>query len=161
MNWNPKITSQALWCTSILMKIQIYFLPRNSLIIITLIMVIWPTISQIMRKFLSISWEYSIYNASFTITSAIKGIFTFKLYNKKGLKSLKFRGSFRKLCTFYRIKSTVSPSYLCHLIPRGSHMYNTRSLEDVATVCRMNNIFKYSFLPSTILECNKLDLKIR
>ena len=34
-------------------------------------------------------------------------------------------------------------------------MYNTRSLEDVATLC------KYSFLPFTISEWNKLDLKIQ
>ena len=40
-------------------------------------------------------------------------------------------------------------------------MYNTRSLEDVATVYSMTNMFKYSFFPSTILEWNKLDLKKR
>ena len=40
-------------------------------------------------------------------------------------------------------------------------MYNTRSLEDVATLYNRTDIFKYSFFPSTISERNKLDLKIR
>ena len=40
-------------------------------------------------------------------------------------------------------------------------MYNTRSLEDVATLNNRTDIFKYSFFPSTLLESNKLDLKIQ
>ena len=40
-------------------------------------------------------------------------------------------------------------------------MYNTRSLEYVATLNNRTDIFKYSFFPSTLLEWNKLDLKIQ
>ena len=40
-------------------------------------------------------------------------------------------------------------------------MYNTRSLEYVATLNNRTDIFKYSFFPSTLLESNKLDLKIQ
>ena len=40
-------------------------------------------------------------------------------------------------------------------------MYNTRSLEDVATLNNRTDIFKYSFSPSTLSEWNKLDLKIQ
>ena len=40
-------------------------------------------------------------------------------------------------------------------------MYNTRSLEDVATLNNRTDIFKYSFSPFTLLEWNKLDLKIQ
>ena len=77
------------------------------------------------------------------------------------LESRKFGRWFGKLCTFYKIKSTGLPSCLFDLIPKSSHMYNTRSLEDVATLYSSTDIFKYSFFPSTISEWNKLDLKIR
>ena len=40
-------------------------------------------------------------------------------------------------------------------------MYNTPSLEDVATLNNRTDIFKYSFSPSTLSEWNKLDLKIQ
>ena len=50
------------------------------------------------------------YNASLAITGAIKGTSRLKLYNEIGLESLKFRRWFRKLCTFYKIKSTGLPS---------------------------------------------------
>ena len=67
------------------------------------------------------------YNASLAITGAIKGTSRIKLYNETGLESLKFRRWFRKLCTFYKIKSTALPSYLFDLIPKSSHVFNTRS----------------------------------
>ena len=47
------------------------------------------------------------------------------------------------------------------LIPKSSHMYNTHSFEDVATLYSWTDIFKYSLFLSTILEWNELDLKIR
>ena len=101
------------------------------------------------------------YNAFLAITDAIKGTSRLKLYNEIGLKSLKFRRWFRKLCTFYKIKNTGFPLYLLNLIPKSNHMYNTRSLEDVATLYSRTASFNYSFFPSAISEWNKLDLKIR
>ena len=101
------------------------------------------------------------YNASRAITGAIKGTSGLKLYNEIGLESLKFRRWFRKLCAFYRIKSTGLPSLLFDLVPKSSHMYNTRSLENLATLYSRADIFKYSFVLSTISEWNKLDLKMR
>ena len=88
----------------------------------------------------------------------IKGL---KLYHEIGLESLKFRRWFRKLCTFFKIKSTSLPSYLFDLIPKSSHMYIIRLLDDVATLYSRTGIFKYLFFPSTISEWNKLELKIR
>ena len=101
------------------------------------------------------------YNASLAITGAIKGTSRLKLYNEIGLESLKFRRLFRKLCTFYKIKSSGLFSYLFDLIRKSSHMYKTRSLEDAATLYSRTDIFKFSFLLSTISEWHKLDLKIR
>ena len=40
-------------------------------------------------------------------------------------------------------------------------MYNTRSLENIATLYRRTDIFKHSFFPSTVSEWNKLEIKIR
>ena len=105
------------------------------------------------------------YNASHAITSAIKGTSRLKLCNEIGLESLKFRQWSRKLCTFYKIKRTGLPSYFFDLIPESSHMYNTHSLEDVATLYSRTDIFKYLYFLSAIwngrMEWNKLDLKIR
>ena len=58
-------------------------------------------------------------NVSLSITGAIKGTSRLKLYNEIGLESLKFRRWFRKLCTFYKIKSTGLLSYLYDLIQKA------------------------------------------
>ena len=67
------------------------------------------------------------YNAALAITGAIKGTYQHKLYNELGIESLKFRRWFRRLCVFYKIKSTQIPKYLYLLIPSESHTYNTRN----------------------------------
>ena len=73
-------------------------------------------------------------NASLATMGAIKRTSILKLYNEIGLEPFKFRRWFRKPCTFYKIKSTGLPSSLFDLIPKSSHIYNTCSLEDVATL---------------------------
>ena len=55
------------------------------------------------------------YNTCFTITSAIKGTSTEKIYQELGLESLKSKRWFRKLCYFYKIFNDKSPSYLLNL----------------------------------------------
>ena len=57
----------------------------------------------------------SVQYVSFTITGAIKRTSRLKLYNEIRLESLKFRQWFKKICTFYKIKSTGLPSYLFDL----------------------------------------------
>ena len=92
------------------------------------------------------------YNASIAITGAIKGTSRLNLYNEIGLESLKFRWWFRKFHIFYKIKSTGLPSYLYDIIPKSSHIYNTRSVENVALLFSRTDIFKYLYFPSTISE---------
>ena len=46
------------------------------------------------------------------------------------------------------------------MIPKSNHQYNTRSIEDVATIYCRADVFIYYF-PHTILEWNKLDVQIR
>ena len=68
------------------------------------------------------------YSTALAITGAIKRTFQSKLYNKLGFESPKFRRWFRKLCTFYKIKTTGVPEYLFDFIPETNHItYNTRS----------------------------------
>ena len=101
------------------------------------------------------------YNAALAITGAIKGTSQHKLYNELGIESLKFRRWFRRLCVFYKIKSTQIPKYLYQLIPSESHTYNTRNLENVETYYSRTDLYKYSFFPYTIVEWNKLDINLR
>ena len=73
---------------------------------------------------------------------------------------MKFRRWFRRLCTFFKIKTSGKPEYLFNLIPAGQHPYNTWSLDQTETYCR-TDAFKNSFFPHTIVEWNKLDLDIQ
>ena len=59
------------------------------------------------------------YNAYLAVTGAIKRRSRLKLYNEIVLESLKFRRWFRKLCTFYKAKSTGLPSYLLSLFHKA------------------------------------------
>ena len=52
------------------------------------------------------------YNAALAITGAIKGTSQQKIYNELGFESLRFRRWFRRLCAFYKIKTTQLPSYM-------------------------------------------------
>ena len=56
------------------------------------------------------------YNSALAITGAIKGTSQIKLYSELGFESLKFRRWFRKLCTFFKIKTTGKPEYLFDII---------------------------------------------
>ena len=67
----------------------------------------------------------------------------------------------RRLCIFYKIKTLKIPEYLYYLIPNDSWTYNTQNLDFVETYFRRTGAFKYSFLPYSIPEWNKLDLNLR
>ena len=97
------------------------------------------------------------YNAALAITSAIKGTYQSKLYNELGLESLKYRRWFRKMCTFYKIKTAGVPQYLSGLIPQTNHLYNPCGAEDVTIFYGRTDAVKYPFFQYTVLEWNKLD----
>ena len=100
-------------------------------------------------------------NAALAITGAIKGTSQNKLYNELGFESLKFRRWFRKLCTFYKIKTTGVPEYLFDLIPETNHIYNTCSSNNDTIFYSRTDVYKYPFFPYTILQWNKLDKNIQ
>ena len=70
------------------------------------------------------------------------------------------RGWFRRLCTFYKIRTYNIPLYLADLLPKGTHSYNTGNSEDISVFQSRTETFKFSFFPWSIVEWNKLDLKI-
>ena len=65
------------------------------------------------------------YNTAVANTGAIKGTYQSRLYSELGLEYLKFRRWFRKLRSFYKIKTEVLPQYLSGLVPQTNHQYNT------------------------------------
>ena len=101
------------------------------------------------------------YNAALAITGAIKGTSQLKIYKELGFESLKFRRWFRRLCFFYKLKSTQTPKYLYNLIPSGNSKYNTRNHDQIESYYCRTDLFKYSFFPYTIVEWNKLDATLR
>ena len=91
----------------------------------------------------------------------MKGSSTEKLYQELGIKHLRSRRWFRKLCLFYKIIKSKSPLCLFNLIPRSSRLLTTRNSDNIKPFKVRHNFFKNSFFPSVISEWNKLDLEIR
>ena len=61
---------------------------------------------------------------------------------------------------FLKIRTYNIPLYLADLLTKGTHSYNTRSSENITIFQSRTEIFKFSFFPWSIVEWNKLDLKI-
>ena len=118
---------------------------------------LWP----ITNKFFCNKLESVQYNSALAITGAIRGTLKIKLYKELGLEFLKSRRWFRRLCTFYKIRTYNIPLYLADLLPKGTHSYNTRNSEDITTFQSKTETFKFSFFPWSIVEWNNLDLKIQ
>ena len=68
---------------------------------------------------------------------------------------------FRKLCLFYKIVNNKSSSYLFDYIPSTDRIYNTRNAVNIPRIKSKHDFFKNSYIPSTIIERNKLDQDIR
>ena len=66
------------------------------------------------------------YNTCLTITGAIRGTSTEKIYQELGLESLKSRRWFIKLCRFYKMFNDKSPCYLFNLTLNFNSVHNTR-----------------------------------
>ena len=97
------------------------------------------------------------YNAALAITGAIRGSSRDKLYNELGIESLFSRRWFRKLCVFYKIFHEKSPKYLYNLIPEHNQFFNFRNRIQIPNIFCRTDFFRNSFLPSVIVEWNKLD----
>ena len=101
------------------------------------------------------------YNACLAITGAIRGTSKEKLYQEIGLESLQLRRWYRKLGMFYKIFKSKSPQYLFKLIPEKTPSYVTRNTENIPLFKIKHNFYKNFFFPSSIIEWNNLDPKLR
>ena len=101
------------------------------------------------------------YNACLAITGANRGTSREKLYEKLGLESLQLRRWFRKLSSFYKLIKREHPHYLFKLILSRSSSYITRNIHNIPFFKTRHTFLKNCFFPSTIIEWNKLDHKIR
>ena len=101
------------------------------------------------------------YNACLAITGTIRGSSREELYQELGFESLQQRRGYRKLRCFYKIFKNESPRYLFNIIPTRNPFYITRNHTNIP-LFKTNHIFlKNSFFPSTIIEWNNLDPKVR
>ena len=82
--------------------------------------------------------------AALAITGAIKYTLHGKLYNELGLESLESRRRIRRLCFLHKIISNGLPAYLYELIPKKSHQYMTRNVNDIAAYqCRTDAFISF------------------
>ena len=91
------------------------------------------------------------YKAALAIAGAIRGTSKEKLYLEIGLESLCKTQWYRKLCYFFKTFKGQSPKYLFRILP---------SIKIPLFICK-HNFFTDSYFPSTVVEWNNLDLKIR
>jgi len=86
------------------------------------------------------------------------------LYNETALEPLKNRRTKHKLTNFYKMYNSISPSYLCTLIPSSvgdSSAYSLRNSNNIRSIQCKSQLFSRSFLPSTINLWNNLPESVR
>ena len=101
------------------------------------------------------------HNACLAITGAIRGTSREKLYEELGLESLQLHRWFKKLPSFYKLFNNEHPRYVFKLIPSRVSSYVTRNIYNIPFFKTRHTFFKNSFLPSTIIEWNKLGHNIK
>ena len=101
------------------------------------------------------------YNTPLAITGAIRGSFREKLYQEIGLETLQQRRWYGKFFCFYKILKSQSPKYLYSIIPIHNMSYRTKQCNKIPAKNVKRDFFKKDFYPSTIIEQNKLDWKIK
>ena len=101
------------------------------------------------------------YSACLVITGTIRDTSHETVNQELGLERLQSRRWFRKLCLYYKIVNNQSPSYLLDYIPSTDRIYNTRNVANVPKIKSKHNFFENSYIPSAIIEWNKLDQDIR
>ena len=91
-------------------------------------------------------FESAQYSAALTITGAIRGTNTVKLYQELGLEPLQNRRKLRRLSLFYKIYNGQSPLYLYSLIPaKKLDDYLLRNVKEIPTIKVKHRFFESLF----------------
>ena len=169
LNFNEhfkSIISKVSRSIALLRKLRI-FLPRSSLITIYKSF-IRPHLDygdilydQAFNNSFHAKLESIQYKASNAILGTINGSNREKVYQELGLESLQSRRWMRKLFMFYKISKDLVPIYLSDLLPKVEKSYNLRNSNDIPLIKVKHNFFTNSFLHSSIIEWNKLNIDIR
>ena len=101
------------------------------------------------------------YNAALAITGAIRSFFMEKLYQELGLETLQQGRWYRNLCCFYKIPKSQSPKCLYSIILTHNMSYRTRQCNKIPSTNVKLEFSKNIVFPSTIIEWNKLEWKIK
>ena len=103
------------------------------------------------------------YTAARIITGAWKGTDTYRLYNTLGWESLNDRRIMRKLCIIYETLASRTPRYLYKILKEQQFdpFFRDFGKKKLITIPCKKILFRTTFFPSTILDWNKLDLKIK
>ena len=83
------------------------------------------------------------------------------MYKELGLGPLPLRRWCKKLSCFYKIYNKRVPGYLTKLIQTCNEIYQTRHVANIPFLRFEHNFLKNTFLPSAILEWNKLNPSLR
>ena len=90
--------------------------------------------------------ESAQYSAALTITGAIRGTNTVKLYQELGLEPLQNRRKLRRLSLFCKIYNGQSPLYLYSLIPaKKLDDYLLRNVKEIRTIKVKHRFFESLF----------------
>ncbi len=120
--------------------------------------VVWSNITQELKNELeSVQTE-----AARIVCGATKYCNIQKLYHELNWETLETRRNKHKLILFYKMKNGLAPPYLCDLIPQQiQNRYVLRNATDIPIIPCRTQLYRNSFLPSTILDWNRLAENIR
>ena len=86
------------------------------------------------------------------------------LQKESGWETLAYRRYKHRISLFYKMFHCLVPPYLISLIPSlvsENSNYNLRNSQNLQTMVCRTNIYKNSFLPTTISEWNAFPIEIR
>ena len=102
------------------------------------------------------------YQAALAVTGTWKGTSTNKIYEELGWESLTDRRWFRRLVQFYKIQNGFTPEYLKTPVPPPrSHLFGTRSDNDLYGIKCRTNLHMNSFYPHTVKIWNEIGPALR
>ena len=99
-----------------------------------------------------------------TKCGSVRGVSHSKIYLETGFTSLSERRKTHQMCVFHKMFYNKTPSYLSDLIPvniSSTSTYESRSSNLLQVPKCRTEIYKNSFIPSSVIEWNKLDDDIR